>query len=261
MSPRVRLLVSSAGTVLVLAIVIVGLWAFTAPKSQTVAPSTIQLSPAQASENAYSDGMRALSQNDTGTAIASFQKAVSLNPSNTKAKSALEAATNSQSSSQSSSSKTSGSTSPKATTTTAATDSVWTKSLDMKKLLPTTFADFAMGVVGSGASTEAEVSASATKPSMPTQSIGWYLHDFTTNAKAQAFVNKSSKTLYPKNVQTVAVHGVSGYFGTDTGKLATVVFIRGRYVFEVLITASPSTSPASQQGLAVQAASAFSTTP
>lgn len=257
MTPRVRFAVSTGVTILILVLVILGLWAFTAPKSQTVVPPTITLSPAQQSDQAYADGQKALSQEQTGTAIGLFQKALRYDPSNAKAKQALQDAQNSQNSA------TGSSTTNASTTTTVAPvpADVWTKSLNKKSLLPTAFPEFVMGVAGSGASNEAEVSASASKASAPTQSLGWTVLDFKTNAKAQGFVKNTSKELYPKNAQTVTVNGVTGYFGTDTGKQATVVFVRGRYVFEVLLTASPAASIAAQKDLGVQAGSAFAAKP
>ena len=58
MSPRAKTILNATITVAILVLVIVGLWAFTAPKShQSVTPSTITLSPAQQSQKAYEDGL------------------------------------------------------------------------------------------------------------------------------------------------------------------------------------------------------------
>lgn len=250
MSPRTKTVLSTVVTVVILALVIVGLWAFTAPKSshQNVTP-TITLSPAQQSQQAYLDGEKALSQNQTGTAIALFGKAVKLDPTNAAAQQALQDA---QSPPPGSSSESTGSSKP--TSTTPGSDP-WLKRVALSHLLPSTFSDYSVGRVEKGSAFDANVSGSASKPTAKVTSIVWAVHDLETAKLARGFVTSVSKSLYTKDPATVTVNGVPGYFATDGARFATVAYVRGRYAFEVIITAV--SDPAGQRALAEQAAAAF----
>lgn len=66
-----------------------------------------------------------------------------------------------------------------------------------------------------------------------------------------------SQVVFSSNASDVTVHGVRGYFGTDGARLATVSFTRGRFVFEVVVTATGD--PAGVRDAAVRIASAFPT--
>lgn len=81
------------------------------------------------------------------------------------------------------------------------------------------------------------------------------VHDRGTAAAAAAFRDEVSKVVYPVDAATVTVDGVSGYFGTDGASLATVSYVRGRFVFEVVITAVES--PAALRTAAVNIARSF----
>jgi hypothetical protein len=256
MNPRIKTILAGAATVVVLAGVIVGLWAFTSPKKPTK-PPTIQLSAAQQSQQAYQQGMSALSSEETSTAVALFRKAVTLDPTNTDAKTALDNST--QATPQTSTKPSQGSaTKPASTPVPVPNPNVWTQKLDIKTLLPKSFPDYALGTIDAAGS-DAVVAGSPTKPNAPVTSIVWSLHDRTTTADAATFVTKVSKSLYPHNATKVTVNGVPGYFGTDGVRFATLTFTRGRYVFEVVM--SSTTPPAGTQGLAEQAAAAFATAP
>jgi len=261
MSPRVRFLVSGAVTILILALVIFGLWAFTTPKNQAVTPQTITLSPAQQSDKAYQDALKALSLEQTGTAIGLLQKAVRLNPANTAAKKALADATSS-SAGTSNSSSTTGSTSTTkkpAKKTTPATASGWNAKIKLLTLVPYSFTDYAVsGAEAQANGTSADISATANKPSATVTTIEWTVLDRGTAAKATSFITSVSKKAYPLTPATVAVNGVNAYFGTNKVGLGTVAYTRGRYAFEVIIT---SKNPANDQATAVQAASVFPTQP
>ena len=76
---------------------------------------------------------------------------------------------------------------------------------------------------------------------------------------AQKFLDGVSKGLYSKDPAVVTVRGVTGYFGTDGTRFATVAFRRGRYVFEVIVTSSGP--PADAKALAEKAAAAFPAAP
>lgn len=81
------------------------------------------------------------------------------------------------------------------------------------------------------------------------------VHDRGTAAAAARFRDEVSKVVYPDSAATVTVDGATGYFGTDGVSLATVSYARGRFVFEVVITAVES--PASLKSAAVNIAKSF----
>lgn len=250
MNAKTKTILSGVITVVVLAAVILGLWAFSSPKKST--PPTIQLNPAQQSAQLLAQGKKALSQNDTSTAVSLFEKAVEVDPANEGAKQALAAA-------EATSSSTTGTTGKKTPAkSTPASSDVWLKKLDTDKLLPTAFPDYSIGskeTVG----TDTQVTGTPAKPNPTVTSIVWAIHDQGSASDATKFVTNVSKKLYTKDVSNPSINGVAAHFGTDGQRFATVSFVRGRYVFEVIITSNRS--PVSDKALAVQAAEAFGTTP
>lgn len=74
---------------------------------------------------------------------------------------------------------------------------------------------------------------------------------------AATYRDQVSEVVYSKNPADVTVHGVAGYFGTDGRSLATVSFTRGRFVFEVVVTAAGN--PAALKDATLRIASAFPT--
>ncbi|MBS3974080.1 MAG: hypothetical protein KGZ89_04355 [Actinobacteria bacterium] len=74
---------------------------------------------------------------------------------------------------------------------------------------------------------------------------------------ARSYRDQVSKVVYPKNSAAVTVQGINGYFGTDGRSLATVSFTRGRFVFEVVVTAIGD--PAALKDAALRIASTFPT--
>ena len=138
MTSRTKALLGGAATVVVLAAVILGLWAFGSPKKNV---PTITLSAQQRSAQALKDGRAALSKEQTQTAIQLFQTALTIDPGNTEAQSALNDVNSGKSASTNtgSSSTTKGSST---TTKTPAPPSVWTGDVDVSGLLPTAFPTF-----------------------------------------------------------------------------------------------------------------------
>lgn len=257
MSARMKALLGGAGTIAVLAAIILGLWAFTSPKSPTV--PTITVSPQQRSQQAFKDGQAALSKDQTSTAAELFQNAVTIDPNNTAAKDALAALKNGGSSSSGSTTTQSpGSSSTATKTPVAAASLAWTQKLDIGKLLPKSFADYILGSIDT-VGADSVVTGSPAKKGATVTSIVWAVHDRATAAGASAFISKVSKTLYTHDAATIKVNDVSAYFGTDGKQFATVSFVRGRYVFEVVITSTQA--PVNEKTFAGQTAAAFATAP
>ena len=63
------------------------------------------------------------------------------------------------------------------------------------------------------------------------------VNDRQTEAAAKQFIEDVSKRAYPQDGASVKVGNLDGYFGTNGAIAATVAFARGRYAFEVTVTA------------------------
>ena len=130
--------------------------------------------------------------------------------------------------------------------------------IELSKLLPKAMEGFSLGasqVIAPDATLAGEPDASGSGAS----NVIWAVHDRGSESAAQTFVDGLSKGLYSKDQATVIVRGVSGSFGTDGMRFASVVFRRGRYVFEVIVTSSGP--PADAKSLAEKAAAAFPNAP
>lgn len=265
MSSRAKAILGGVATVVVLAAVILGLSAVSSSKKSAVVPPSIQYTASQQSDQAYQQGQQALASGDTTSAIADFKRAVELDPNNAAAQARLTEVTTAQSSSSSSSSNSSSaskaSSSKAATTTPSTSASDWTSKpvANLKTLLPSKFAGYVMGqrVI---VTPDAVISATGASPTSQASHIEWTVHDRNSASGATAFVTTATTKLYPSDSAPVTVNGVAATFGTDGAQFATVIFRRGRYVFQVVLTA-PAGSPGNLKDLATQAAAAFPTAP
>lgn len=253
-------IMSGAVTVLVLAAVVFLIMALGAPRR----PSD-DATRAQAAT--YIDQANSALESGNTTLAASFAaKAVELDSGNAAAVAVVRKVREAQkkaSASAGSGSSGSGTGSASETPTSDAPnpeappidDSAFEKKIASKViLLPTQFAGFSLG---DAAVTDAEAQVSATPEAAKSSAkqIIWTVHEMGSAAKAQAFVDKTSKELYSKDAKTVTVDGASTYVGTDGTRYATASYVRGIYVFEILIAGD--VDPAQNLGLAVDAALAF----
>ncbi|MBW6468551.1 MAG: tetratricopeptide repeat protein [Coriobacteriia bacterium] len=76
------------------------------------------------------------------------------------------------------------------------------------------------------------------------------VHDRGSVEGARAFIEDTSKMAYASDGADVRIGREPGYFGTDGARLATAVFARGRFTFEVVVTV-PDGSPASARDATV----------
>jgi hypothetical protein len=257
-SPRAKTLLSGAATVLILAAVIGGIYAFSAPRHPAPSSST-QLTPSQLSKKAYQQGLKALSSKDTTGAIALFERAVTYDPHNSSAKKAMKDAKTQQASQQTGSASSTQSVKNSSTNSGAPQGpDPWATALSPRSLLPKAFTDYALGSAQADGP-DATVGGSPTKAAAKVTSVVWSVHDCATPAKSASFLQSVTKSLYPKDAAAVPVNGVSAYFGTDGTRFASVAFSRNRYVFEVVLTSTDA--PSSAKGLAEQAAAVFPTKP
>lgn len=241
LSPRARWIAGTAGTVVVLAGVILGVSALSAPKSTESA--TMQLTTTQESELAYQKGLTALRSGDTTAAVEALEKAVLLDPTNEAARQALSRARSTAVASSNpdtnDAAKPDGSSSdpkPKPGPKPEPEDPAFNEPVkDLKGLLPEEAEGFALG---SATATEADATVSGTpnNPMTVASRSLWTVHDRKTPDGAAKFVKSVSKSLYAKDSAAPTIDGAKAYFGTDGVRFATVVYVRGRYVFEVVVT-------------------------
>lgn len=129
---------------------------------------------------------------------------------------------------------------------------------ELSLLLPESFDGYTFGmpVALEG---EASVSASASGKVGPTR-ILWAIHTVGSKSEAREFINRTSRQLYGSDAGDVQIDGADAYFGTDGMRFATVVYSRGRHVFEVLVSGTDD-APAGYRDVAVGASKAFGDTP
>ncbi len=272
--PLLRGLAIGMGTVVVLAGVIFVGSALSDPGNSTQAPS---VSSTNAATAAYEQGVAALAAGETTKAVTLLGKAVKLDPDNSEAKSALAEAKSRQGStggtsgsgsndsagtgsesSGGSAGEGSGSDSGSETSETAEQpqidDPVFFEEIeDMKALLPKSVDGFGLGTAAVSQGT-AQVSGTPSDPAM--SRAVWSVNDRESAKKAKSFVTDVSESLYKKDVAKVTIDGAHARFATDGTLFASVVYTRGRYVFEVVLT-STTRNPAELRSAAEAAAAAF----
>lgn len=138
------------------------------------------------------------------------------------------------------------------------TDEEYLKALgDLRVLLPSAVEGYEFGAPeGVTPVTVMPVDATPSGPYRRLSRAVVSVHDRGTASAASAFVSGVSKTAYPDDAASVTVGSRTAYFGTDGQHLATVSFARGRYAFEVIVTAS-NEAPEDVRDIALQLAAAF----
>ncbi len=260
-----------AGGVVALALVVFVSSLLSTP-SKSASPELQAMQTEMESNSLTEQGLAALSSNDTATAQALLQRAVTLNPKNTRAAVALTRVRQSTSGSQSGGSASGGSGSSSSnggggsgggsstggTTNEPGAAGPFDRQVDIARLLPVMASGFKLDIpIVSGP--EAEVIG---EPSMRGVRVLWAVHDRGTSAKAKAFISGTSKDLYGKDSGTASIDGATAYLGTDGSRYATAVYARGRYVFEVIVSLNqPSATVKDVLPIAKDAAAAFPDTP
>lgn len=255
--------ISGVVTVAVLAAVIIGVAALGPSDSEQSPNIGLEEAPSADSAQLVQQGEVALAAGETTVAVALANQALKADPANQAARALLTKATAVSRSGSGSGSSGGGSSSGSGSggaTSGANPDEGFTKKVpDMGKLLPSALKDYFLGeAVVTPA--EAQVSATPVKASQPARQITWTVRVAEDKSDAQRFIAKVSKQLYAQDGASVSVDGAPGYFGTDGTRYATYVYVRGRYVFEVLV-AGNDRDPKGLRTLAQEAAKAFADTP
>jgi len=265
LSRRTITILSAVATVIVLAGVIFGLSALSDPADPS--GSSVQLSAADQSARLYGQGIEALESGDETAAASLFQKAVAVDPANSRARDELTKIVEARTPPSSNGGSNGGSNDtdtddsddpadddePIVDPDEGFTDPV----ADLGTLLPSAVDGYELGLV-TVVDTDANVPGDpvAGGPTAVVTRALFSVHDFETVDKARAFVNSVSKTAFPENAAEVTVDGVPAYFGTDGVRFSTVSYSRGRYAFEVIVT-TDSGAPGALLDVSVDAASAF----
>jgi hypothetical protein len=135
----------------------------------------------------------------------------------------------------------------------------WNKPMPVASLLPKAVAGYKVGIVET-------TTASAIVPLEPTNAgpqgkatiVVLTVFDKMSVSAARTYVNQFQRA-YPKDLSSVTIGRLTGRFGTDGSHLAAVVFSRGRYAFEIVLTATRG-APRDLESVVLQAAEAFGAT-
>lgn len=252
-------IISGVVTVLILAAVIVGVAALSSPTESK--PET-SLGLAQSGDQAQQYAQQAeaaLASGDTTAAVAFATTALKTDPNNTTALRVIRRARTSQSGG-SSNGDSNDDDEPSGGTQTPDPDKGFTSRLSkFRGLLPKSFAEYFLGDVTT-TKREAQVAATPISAGQEANQLIWTVHETDSKAEAQQFITSVSKTLYANDASALTIDGAKAYFGTDGTRFATVAYVRGIYVFEVLITGN-GTQPKNLKALAQKAAKAFADAP
>jgi len=255
---RTKAIWTGAITVALAAVVLIG-FGLAGPLFRPSVPASTNIGSAQGPEAAkglYDRALAAQQSGDTTRALALARAALAASPSNQAAQELVTVLT-----AGSQERSTRPNTPPASTAATKtqvpAGDAVWLKPIaNLRGLVPSSYPDYSIGMP-STMKGDVSVTGVPDNPNAAVSNLLWAVHDFKTEAKAKAFVTKTSKDIYSEGGGLVQVDGIKGYYGTDGTRLATVAYVRGRYVFELIITVSKPSGLDSLKPVAVGAASAF----
>jgi hypothetical protein len=267
-SKRTWRIIGIAVGVFALALMVLVSSAVSKPKN-TQSPEVKAVAQEMESNSLTDQGVAALSANDTATAETLLRRAVALNPQNKRAVVALtqirqstNTASNGGSSGNTGSNAGSGSngssTGGSGSDPSKPAPGPFDKQVDISKLLPAGAAGYTM-YPQQVSGTEAQISGD---PATKGVRVIWAVHDRGSAASAAKFISTVSKRVYAKDSRTASIDGATAYLGTDGARYATAVYVRGRYVFEVIVSlASPSATIKQALPLAQEAAAAFPDSP
>jgi hypothetical protein len=244
-----------AVSVVVLAVVILGSSMLSDPGDPPEETPSATLAPLDEATLALDRARAALASGDTTAAIAALEEALRLDPDDRDARALLD---------ETRAVVADGASSVEQTSTDVSTgdpggltpdDPAFSKATDdLAGLLPAQVSGFVLGATVV-TTEDAAVSGTPATGSERSNRVLLTVHDRKTPKAAAAFVDSVSRSLYPEDSEHVVVDGAKGYFGTDGKRFATVVYVRGRYVFEVVATATDF--PVALRGEVMRVAKAF----
>lgn len=239
-----------AGVAVALALVILAASALSSPR-KAPAPRVKESALATA-ERTAKDAEKAASLDQTATALSLALRALELDPKNpTALRVKDEVSAGSGEASSAAGQWTGGG---------AVADLYVTGVKEVATLLPYKFKDWNRGelVTAKGMALVSFEPPAASPSSDSVVRAVFYARDAGTVTKAAATVPRVYKRAYASDGSTVRLGSAdSAYFGTDGRQLSAVGFVRGRYSFEVVLTAVPGVDPGDLRQLALEAASSM----
>lgn len=240
----------TVATVVALALVITVVAAVSSPKREktSAAPDPVVSAEALAlkAETALSDG-------ETSTAVTLAEQALDADPTNKKATTVIERATTEPEREPSSGDQPADPDEPA-----PQNDDAYSKAVaDMSSLLPASISGWSAATVvvqktEALVTFEPKLGAPHEATTMKALVIA---HDRGSKSKAAEFVEKVDKRVYANSSGAADVGAVSAYFGTDGKRLAVVAFARGRFAFEVILTAQQGVKPTKLKQAGIDVAS------
>lgn len=248
-------LVTLATVVVLAAVIFVASALSQSPEPKPV--EQVTYNPAVEAESLAVQAERALTSGETTQAVTLARQALALDANNSRAKAVVKR-TSTESDPSGSDDAGDDDTKPDD----PAADEAFLKNIkDIGAMLPAEFPGYGMGFIAA-VGNNADVSAVPESAGMPAFRIAWAVRDRESEKGAKSYISKTTKELYSKSSEPdVAVDGAVGYFGTNGTDLATLTYVRGRYVFEVVVVADQPGEPEKLRLLAVDAAKAFADEP
>lgn len=226
-----------AGSVVLLALVILGVSAISKP-AQRDPLVTAEITALEMAEGLADDATVALSNEDTATAVKLATQALAADPSNQAAQRVIDTV-------DGAADEPADETDPPATDVAVAPGIYAAVVKDTTRLLPVKVRDWTRGqelVEGADALVTFEPKGGSAD-SDKTVRVLITSHDRGSEANAKAFLTKVTKKAFASSGATVKVGVVpGGYTGVDASKQWVVAFARGRYAFEVILTPQPGMS-------------------
>lgn len=240
----------ATGAVILLATVIGVGAALSAPKRSEPATTedvVAELGPADQAAGLIDEAREAAASGDTTKALGLLEDALAVDPGNSQASGLKDQL-----------SEDDADPSEQATGQPAPSNDPFLKAIPVAKLIPAMLQGYSAGIPvsdGKDAVLTADPAPSTRQDDMVAHAQ-MSVHDRGSASEATAYTANVTKKLYKVDVTSANVHGAPAYVGTDGGRLAAVVYVRGRYVFEVVLTAEQG-SPAGIRTLAVELAKQF----
>jgi len=243
---RARIAVRIGVSGLVLGVLVVGAGALMnsrRPLPEAPSPASV-LATVEPGAADYAAAEAALASGDTTAAATLLAKAA--DAGNTKARARLAEA--------------SGGGGSSATTAPAPVDDAYAKAVaDLGSLLPTSVPGYTAGVVETTtASAILSLQPTSDGPLGKASLVVLTVLDKRTPAAAKTYVSRFGRA-FGKDLRDVEIGSLDGRFGTDGTHLAAVTFSRGRFAFEVVLTATRGV-PRDMRPVTLQAARAFAAT-
>lgn len=233
-SKTVNRILWALGGIILLAALIFGASALSHPKGQ----QSRELTPVVRADKLASEAQVAISQGETETARSLAQQALKLDPTNSVAKRVLDRVRASSAEPFTPAPSAPSTAPPIAPVVPTIYDSP-IKKLDT--VLPDAVDGWSAGNVVVNA-TDAQVTFQPGTKSSDFNTLKlatFYVHDRTTAEKATKFVDSVDRKVYPVDGAVAALGAVSGYTGGDGKGLYVFAFARGRFAFEVVVSAKP----------------------